>query len=844
MNNSPFEVFRRNLKPLMVFLTALALFAFVVLPVLDQYMRQNAGTGNEQVLATFDGQDLTRARVEAFTRNHQLTLQFLQELGQRTLASGKQPRTAGFLARPGDNPSDPPVITQFGINSQPSEEGTIRTFVFAGQATKQGFALSDTELSQWLQEYCDELYTDAELNALARQVTSNRMSLPFVKEQLRQHMLAQVFVNRGYAGLRLTTPEQTWESFLKLNQKATVEAYEVLVSDYVAETSENPGELEIAELYQDGKDRFPSTQSSEPGFRRRYAASFEYVTGSADSFLAEEISKLTEDEIRAAYEQEVSGGGLRLPAEPPADAKPEPAADAKPEPAADAKPEPAAGDSSGRVKNSVARLVAFQEQDAKQSDGNTSAAEADKPAAEADKPAAEADKPAPEADKPAAEADKPAAEAGGSAEPAEPKVESFEEARAGVAERLARPRAEARLEAVMSEIVAQMRLYFSERSIASGMGADSREKVGNDLKAKVLAKIESSVPAVKNDPSIASLVSTSLATAINTGNGSEFKQAILGDSLSESQFTEQQRTDVQKAFDSEVANGVLRGKIRPDLAALASQYGLTYETIGPYDAVTIGEEPIASSTEVNVGMNQQAPSFTQMMFTLTPSGEPYQPVFSPLSTRDFNGSRYTSWKIDDKQAFVPTLGEAREDVVAAWRLIEARKLALAAANKIVEQAGQAPEKTLADLVPEARREDFLNQSIEPFPWMEATFRGMPLSGMPQLAAMGMRFADGYTIGNVSALNNVGEEFMESVFATAVNGTATALNRDGTVVYVVRPTAFTPAMDILQEQFKQPANRETQVLQMLSGGDNTEILEGFFKSVDDKAGYVNYTSDGN
>ena len=137
-------------------------------------------------------------------------------------------------------------------------------------------------------------------------------------------MLAQVFVNRGYAGLRLTTPEQTWESFLKLNQKATVETYEMLVSDYVAETSENPGELEIAEIYQEGKDRFPSTQSADPGFRRRYAATFEYVKGSADSFLAEEISKLTEEEIRAAYEREVSGGGLLLPPEPAADDKAEP----------------------------------------------------------------------------------------------------------------------------------------------------------------------------------------------------------------------------------------------------------------------------------------------------------------------------------------------------------------------------------------------------------------------------------------------------------------------------------------------------------------------------------------
>ena len=76
----------------MVFLTALALFAFVVLPVLDSYMRQNAGTGAEQVLARFDGKELTRSRVEFFTQNHRATIGFLRDVAQDTLAAGKQPR--------------------------------------------------------------------------------------------------------------------------------------------------------------------------------------------------------------------------------------------------------------------------------------------------------------------------------------------------------------------------------------------------------------------------------------------------------------------------------------------------------------------------------------------------------------------------------------------------------------------------------------------------------------------------------------------------------------------------------------------------------------------------------
>ena len=301
MNNSPFEVFRRNLKPLMVFLTGLALFAFVVLPVLDQYMRQNAGTGNEQVLATFDGQNLTRERVAGFTRGHRTTLFFLQDLADRTIKNGRTPQIAGF--EPGQNGQAP----SFGINPEPSDESSIRTFVFAGQAAKQGFALSNTQLSVWLEKFCDGLYSEQELNSLAKKVSSNRINLPMIKEQLRLHMLAQVFINRGYAGLRVTTPDQTWRSFKKLNQKATANTYEVLVSDYMDEAKKLPiNDAEISELYTEGKTRFPNPLSSEPGFRRRYAAKFQYVTGSAQNFMADEISKLTEEELRAEFQRRQS----------------------------------------------------------------------------------------------------------------------------------------------------------------------------------------------------------------------------------------------------------------------------------------------------------------------------------------------------------------------------------------------------------------------------------------------------------------------------------------------------------------------------------------------------------
>jgi hypothetical protein len=99
--------------------------------------------------------------------------------------------------------------------------------------------------------------------------------------------------------------------------------------------------------------------------------------------------------------------------------------------------------------------------------------------------------------------------------------------------------------------------------------------------------------------------------------------------------------------------------------------------------------------------------------------------------------------------------------------------------------------------------------------------------------------DSATIGNVPDLDNVGEDFMKAVFTTPVNQAKTAVNRNGTVVYVVQPTEFMPSADILHEQFKQPQIRNAQVVQMLSGGDNAAVLNGFFESVDKDAGYTNY-----
>ncbi len=285
----------------------------------------------------------------------------------------------------------------------------------------------------------------------------------------------------------------------------------------------------------------------------------------------------------------------------------------------------------------------------------------------------------------------------------------------------------------------------------------------------------------------------------------------------------------------------------PNLDALAKRYGLTFETIGPHDALAIREEPISNSQVAGTGFMQQSPSFVQLMYTLTRSGEPEKPLYSPLRTSapdlaNFALSKqYVSWKIEDKEAYIPTLDEVRDEVVSAWRLTKARELATEAANQIAEAVNKSAEATLAGSVPEDKKKDFLNESLPAFQWMDPSFSPRMMQILSQLGGQippGIS-PDSATIGNVPDLDNVGEEFMKAVFTASVNEAKTAVNRTGTVVYVVQPTEFMPSVDVLQEQFKQPQSRNSQVVQMLSGGDNAAVLNGFFESVDKDADYVNY-----
>lgn len=789
MNSSPFELFRRNLKPLMVLLTGLALFAFVALPVLDTYMRQSAGATGSDVVATYSGTELTRGRVNYFTQNHNSVVRFLILLGQETISRGGTPQVVGFSF---DDQSG--QVTQVGINQFPSEMGSIRSLMLASLAQTEGFELDDNALQVWLEQYTNGTMTEKEIIGLLMRETQNRLGRPHLYEQLRTHLLAEVYEKRGISGLflgqsprsgPLLTPEEHWDNFLKLNRSAIVSAYGIKVADYLPETTESPSQIEIEAMYEDGKDRDPNKFSSEPGFHRQYVAKYEYVAGDLQSYIDAEVAKLSEEEIRADYDRRVKGGDFLIPVDvslPPIE---EPAAESEAEGASSSEGETADASAASSSETSGSAPVSEGEpeqtegsaaEDAgSETDGQTGQQEA-APSTDEQSSAAnveavrlvsafqqeaseQQDGEAAQADSPQnpEQADQPADEAVVDNAPSEDSetetVESYESVRDQVAEDMVRDAAQKRMSDALTRVEGQMQDYFRQHT-----------------------KYETTVK-------------------------------IKGDEGREP-------------------------PAKPNLEQLAEELGLIHEVIGPYSVSTITEttasgefiEPIAGSVSMDSIQMGQSANFVQLAYSpaSAESQEPSLGLFTPISTLSPNPGtmrQYLTWKIEQVAAYTPTLEEVKDEVVMAIRLKEARKLAVQAAEAIVSQGKDKESVELKDLIPEDKR-DSLKEGLGPFTWM---------------TSLGM---SGASIGTVPEIEAAGADFMKVVFTNEAGTISVATDQPGDVVYIIQADSFQPGEEELHEQFKQPMNR---FMSMMLGNNAGEIVGGYFEKMDEKTKFKDLTA---
>ncbi len=740
---SPFAKFRKNQKVMMVILTVLAMFAFVVLPNFIDF-GQKTSAPNPDVVST---------------RYGVLRETDLHNLGQRRMLANQFINNARQRANMG-------MVGNIFGGTQESE--LVSSMIFARKAEELGFYISDNQIIAFLDELTNKTIDGEGFAQIAQERGVQESE---IMEALRYEMTVLQFPRNYLVGTQVQTPAGRWEMYQSLNREVSVEMIPLPVETFVGRVSK-ADETTLRAFFEQHKFAEATFHEIEPGFKQPHRVAFQYFKIKAEDF-ASQVT-ITEDEIVAAYERDkdvlyryrpdassfnnpftlpgtnedaglpvddvapeavtdpapvtetefpptytpAAKGAPAHPDAPAATDKSTPPTDA---PATDAAPaaapigeKPAEAPQSS-VRRSPFKLASYRLQDAAPAEGdpvaeppvtptNTDAvADPATPEAAADTPpaaegtAATTTDAAPPLtdDEPLANEDLlPPGELQDGPDPTyEPLWKVREQVRKSIADEKARPL----MEKVTAELSREMRLYESKWK---GWNAQRVQK--KDL------------PAPK---------------------------PLDFDDLARKSGVETRKTSL-----------------------LAS------------DALLFSEEHTLGKSYVG-----ETPSEATAIFNSAYQGSP---LFQPQQSQDVQGNHYLFWKIDEKDAYIPTFEEVRGDVEEAWNRQEARKLAVVEANKLADEARKSG-KPLNEAF--ANRADLPVTTPRAFTWKFGGF----MFGQQEIPIR---------TSQVEGVEEAGDDFMRTAYGLNIGEIGVAMNETKTAAYLMRLVNTTPDANVLHTMF--------------------------------------------
>ena len=737
---SPLAVFRKYQKILLAVFGVALMLVFTVGGLVSQYLGASQGGQVEDTVAASwqDGQlRESELQMHRYARN-QLRL-FQESVIQMTTQRAGTPR----------------VVVVPNTNAEAS---IVESLVLAQKARQLGIVVGDEAVLQHLVTHLsDDTISRDELAGILQQVTGGRMTQQQLFESLRTELLAhqlRILVNGaafdGSIADTSVSPGESFDYFTRLHRSMEAEVMSVAVADFVDEVQEEPTEAEINELYEEYKDTYPSPISPTPGFRQPMRAAFQWLKADFAAFLDAEVAKVTEEQIVASYEENKNSyRKIELPSNDDIGADPETPNDAD---------EPASSD----LDDGQTTPPADADDDNVESDVVPAPGEAEGTAE------TEPD----EAGAPASTDPLPAADSG-----QEQTTESSASPAADGPSRRYQEESEGDQAAEVDEVAAET---VPETS-TEGPGGD-----GDDPAAAEPATSETENAAAsgeKEDLGQEAEIEYQPLEEVRDDIARQLARPLALTALTDA--VDSARAALKKYFQSyvywEAAPEEERGErpVPPDFAELGKKLNMVHGEIPLINALEADEYDLGRAFELDFSTGQiRRLPFTQMGFSRD------LPLYQPrsISASDVD-SKYVFWKVEEEKEFVPTLEQARADIIRHWKMKKAIPLARAKAEEYTSQA-RAKEQSLRALFGEEAELQVTDTGE--FTWM--TFGSTPTgAGAPRL-------------GFVEGTEFAGEEFMRDVSALEPGELGVSINYPETTVYVVYMKTVSGKQEDLQERF--------------------------------------------
>ena len=624
------------------------------------------------------------------------------------------------------------IYTQaLGINPETSLKLVERNFG----------TISDEDLvNNWLKSQRAEeigmVISDQTINDFLQIITGGKLAAgdisTIIKQQgLNDHQFFDI-VRDELRGVEITqlfkfslqgiTPAERWEYFCQLRKQASVELIPVEVEQFLDQVKD-PSEEDLKALFEKDKDKLPNPASPEPGFRTPHKIDVQYFK--ADFAKFSDPATITDEEFQKAYEKNRAYFD-QLEKEESKSATPE--------------------------KKGEQEKEKTSEQENKEI---TPAGE--KPAEQPKAQAADKQKPA---DQPGVERQKPPKE--------ETKKEDAKKGEAQKSSALERTpfSLTAMTEQAEKSAAAEAK---TEKPVAEGAKVEKPAAEGSKAEKSAANQPAQPEKAEKANPPLSEKVKQRVRAQVA---GGKIQKIFL-----ELQQKMEENGRKWRKYQAEKIHQI-NAAAPPslDFEALAKQYGLTAGRTGLISNWEVKKFDIGSS----VAMEGLSP-FTNAAF------KPSLTAYKSEIAQDIEGNAYLYWKIDDAAESAPSWDDknVRQEVLHAWKLIQARDLARKRAESMAEEpakTGTTLKGAFSELPPD--------RIISPPPFSMLTEGSVPRGSSPAPPRL----------SEVEGVPLVGQDFMRTVFSLEINQTGVAMNLPQTVVYVVQLIKYSPPQDVLWQIF--------------------------------------------
>lgn len=298
---SPMSWFRKYQKGLLAVFGVLLMVIFL-LPNLGTNPGPSVARDKDPVAVTWKGGSLKQSDLERMRYLHNHTVQFQQELLRYAARKKGQPVAPAV-------PEITPIFPEGAdVSLERANEQLFARYLFADQARKLGVEISDAMVDDYIALSAGNVtVTEPELRAIARQIGGGMGSLAQIREHLKLELASRQMQIMAQTGMQyIPNPTTATQYYRRIAEEIECVVLPVSVQDYLARVQNEPSTAELKKLFEEGKQQLPDPTGVEPGFKVPRRVNAQFLVAEFETFLQNEISKLTDEEVQAEYERLVA----------------------------------------------------------------------------------------------------------------------------------------------------------------------------------------------------------------------------------------------------------------------------------------------------------------------------------------------------------------------------------------------------------------------------------------------------------------------------------------------------------------------------------------------------------